>query len=131
MITDTDQFTDLEIFAKTLDGEAGDQGYLGQQAVANVIMNRVRLQWQRETTVRGVCLHHAQFSCWSPGADRDRIMMALEPQCLEIAQRALDDTLPDITGGADSYEVRGTGAYWAKNLTPAAAIGAHDFYITA
>lgn len=130
MTIDTDQFSDLEIFAKTLDGEAGNQEYLGQQAVANVIMNRVALTWQGETGVRGVCLHREQFSCWLPSPDRDRIMVNLEPQCLEIAQLALSGKLADITDGADSYEVRNYGASWAKNLIPVASIGAHDFYRT-
>ena len=129
-MVDLDQFSDDQIFAKTLDGEAGNQGYEGQQAVASVIMNRVYLNWQGETTARGVCLHHAQFSCWLPGPDRDRIINTLDVQCLEIAQLALAGTLADNTNGADSYEVTGTGAYWAKGLTPCAIIGKHSFYKT-
>lgn len=129
-MNDTDQFSDLEIFAKTLDGEAGNQGYEGQQAVANVIMKRVALKWQHETTPRGVCLHHYQFSCWLPGSDRDRIMKSTNPQCLAIAKLALDGALSDITNEADSYEVHGTQAYWSNRLTPVATIGDQDFYVT-
>lgn len=130
MTADTDQFSEEEVFAKTIDGEAGNQGQDGQTAVAAVVMNRVNLKWQGETTARGVCLHHKQFSCWLPGADRDRIMTSLNPQCLYIAKVALAGAMNDPTNGADSYIVRGTPCYWAEGLTPVASIGAHDFYIT-
>jgi spore germination cell wall hydrolase CwlJ-like protein len=127
---DTDAFSDQEIVAKTLDGEAGNQGYEGQQAVANVIMNRVKLNWQGETTLRGVCLHRKQFSCWNPGFCRDRIMKYLDPQCLQIARDLILDHLPDITHEADSYEVTGTNAYWTLGLVPCAVIRKHSFYRT-
>ena len=129
-MADTDAFSDLEIVAKTLDGEAGNQGIQGMTAVANVIRNRAALAWQGETSLRGVCLHPYQFSCWLPGPDRERIMASTNPACIPIAQAALDRTLVDITNGADSYEVHGTQAYWANRLTPVATIGDQDFYIT-
>ena len=129
-MADTDALSELQVFAATLDGEAGNQGYEGQQAVANVIMQRVKMQWQRETTVRGVCLHPYQFSCWLPGPDRDRIMASTNPQCLEIAQLAIDGNLLNIVDEADSYCVTGTNPYWAAKLVPVAVIGAHSFYIT-
>jgi spore germination cell wall hydrolase CwlJ-like protein len=127
---DLDQFSDLEIVAKTLDGEAGDQGYEGQQAVANVIGLRASLKWQGEDTLRGVCLHPYQFSCWLPGPDRDRIIVSENDSCLKIAELTVNGTLPDITNGADSYEVTGTGAYWSYGLNPVTVIGKHSFYIT-
>jgi cell wall hydrolase len=133
---DLDQFSELEIFAKTLDGEAADQGYEGQQAVASVIMRRQALDWQKEITVRGVCLHPYQFSCWLPGPDRTRIIAATQfndpayAQCLEIAQDALAERLPDNTEGADSYLVTGTQVDWIKGLTPTVVIGKHSFFIT-
>ena len=129
-VLDTDQFSEEEIFAKTLDGEAANQGRIGQQAVANTIMRRVALQWQGETTVRGVCLRRKQYSCWNPGQDRDRIMKETNPQCLLIAQLAMAGSLSDLTAGADSYIVRDTPCYWAKGLMPVASIGVHDFYVT-
>ena len=132
MTADTDQFSDLEIFAKTLDGEAGNQGYEGQQCVAEVIMQRVALHWQGETTIRGVCLHHNQFSCWNSGTnpDRDRIMKSTDEQCLTIAGMFLRGFTSNYTKGADSYIVRGTDCYWADGLEPVYSRGAHDFYIT-
>lgn len=137
-MTDPLLLDEVEIFARTLDGEAENQGYLGQQAVANVIMKRVELQWKGDTNAKDVCLHRLQFSCWNNtpnNHDRTRILalaaddVALE-QCRDIAQLALAGNLPDLTNGADSYEVTGSGAYWAVDLDPCATIGKHSFYIT-
>ena len=129
-VANVSTLSDAEVVAKTLDGEAGNQGYRGQKAVANVIMRRAQLGWQGEKTLRGVCLHPKQFSCWDIGPDLDRIMAGTNPQCMSLALLALANNLPDITNGADSYQVRGTNAYWSQGLTPVASIGAHDFYIT-
>lgn len=132
-MADTDVLSDQEIIARTLDGEAGNQGKLGMQAVANVIMQRQKQRWKGDTTLAAVCLHRKQFSCWNPGRDRDRIMAGnylTPPMCLMLAGMALSGMLPDIANGADSYEVTGTNAYWEKGLKPVAVIGKHSFYIT-
>lgn len=128
-----DKLSDREVIARTLDGEAGNQGLDGLQGVGSVILTRVNLRWQGETTARGVCLHHSQFSCWLPGPDYDRITADdyVAPQaCLNIADQILAGTLPDNTNGADSYEVTGTRAYWAKGLEPSKVIGSQSFYVT-
>lgn len=128
-MSDTDAFSDVDIFSKTLDGEAGNQGYDGQCAVADVIMRRVSLKWQGETTARGVCLHPKQFSCWLPGKDRDRIMKSTNNQCLNIAGLAMRGFLSDNTNGATHYVDDSIAApYWAKGYTPCATMGRLIFY---
>lgn len=130
---DLDTLTDQQIVARTLDGEAGNQGMNGLTGVGCVIQTRTMLNWQNEMTPRGVCLHREQFSCWLPGADLNRITApnyVEPPQCMMLADQILKGILTDITGGADSYEVTGTGAYWAKGLTPTRVIGQQSFYIT-
>ncbi len=129
----TNGLSDLDVIYRSLDGEAGNQEEEGIRAVGCVIQNRVKLKWQGETTARGVCLHRKQFSCWLPGPDRDRIMKPdyVPPLlCVNIAFKVYYNLLVDITGGADSYEVTGTGAYWTDGLQPVAIIGAHSFYTT-
>lgn len=136
---DTDQFSDVQILARTLAGECENQGTEGIQAVANVIMRRVALKWQGETTVRGVCLHHEQFSCWNDvpdNNDRKRILAITATNdfafnaCVAAADAAINGTLDDVTYGADSYQVVGTDAYWSKDLTPTITIKKHAFYKT-
>jgi spore germination cell wall hydrolase CwlJ-like protein len=134
---DTDALSDQEIVAKTLFGEASNQGYEGQQAVANVIQNRVASPGWWGNDFRTVCLKPYQFSCWIVSdPNRARIMAASEAdpiyaQCMSIAALAIAGQLIDITNGADSYLVTGTPAKWSDGLVPVAVIGAHSFYKTA
>ena len=133
---DPSTLSDREIVARTAWGEARNQGVEGMQGVINVIFNRAALHWQGETTARGVCLHRKQFDCWLPGDPNLPKLLAVtdaDPQyaeALQLADSAFAGTLADITGGADSYEVEGTGAYWGVGLTPRAKIGDQDFYVT-
>lgn len=128
-MVDTSDLSDLEVVAKTLDGEAGNQGEQGQRAVANVVMRRAALGWQGERTPRGVCLHPEQFSCWLGGHDTDRIMASDNPSCVTIAQLALAGSLADITDGATHYyDTSISPPYWAENEIPCAKIGDLVFY---
>lgn len=135
-MADTDIFSDAQIVARTIYGEARNQVPLGQKAIACVIMNRARHGGWWGSTPREVCLKPFQFSCWNANDPNRSLMLAVDPldpvfsPLLEIAQSAMAGALIDVTAGADSYEVRGTGAFWAKGLTPVASIGAHDFYVT-
>ena len=59
----TPTFDDIEVLARTLWGEARNQGPYGMQAVGEVIANRVADQrWP--STFAGVCQQPKQFSCW-------------------------------------------------------------------
>lgn len=105
-MADTDALTDVQVVARTLDGEAGNQSVECQTAVGNVIQNRANLAWQGEKTARGVCLHHLQFDCWLAGSDRDRIMEVdyIAPlQCTIIANQVVERLLVDNTNGATHY----------------------------
>lgn len=127
---------DIETVARTLWGEARGEGYIGQQAVANVIMRRVALKCKGDTNAKDVCLHHSQFSCWlQSDPNRPKLLAVTQDdpvfrQCLGIATLALSGNISDVTNLADSYEATGTGAYWAKGLTPCAVIGRHSFFKT-
>ena len=66
---------DLQIFARTLFGEARGEGDEGLEAVACVILNRFRAnKWftgyemqngKKIPNVAQTCLKKAQFSCWN------------------------------------------------------------------
>lgn len=133
---ETDNLSSSEIVAKTLYGEASNQGYEGQKAVANVIQNRVKLKGWMGHDFRSVCLKPYQFSCWlESDPNRARIMAANQgdpvyAQCLQLAKLAIGGQLDDITNGADSYRVIGTPAKWAEGLLPVAVIGKHEFFKT-
>ena len=135
------QFSDQEIVAKTLWGEARDQGSEGMQAIANVIMRRAALGGWWGNNPRAVCLYPSQFSCWNPDTmahpnpnlSKMLAVTASDPQYLEamqIAGQAIAGQIENIVCDADSYKVHGTYAEWAQGLTPITSVGAHDFYIT-
>ncbi len=137
----------LNILARTLYGEARNEGKTGMQAVANVVMNRVaanRSSWG--TGVVGVCLKRAQFSCWNPHNNLSlndpnivanyNAMITVTPAdnkyalALLIAKAAIDGSLADITGGATYYHTTAIMPRWALNIEPIAKIGTHKFYTT-
>ena len=101
-----DNLSDEDVVIRTLDGEAGNQGYQGMQGVGCVIQNRVILKWQCEVRPRSVCLHRLQFDCWLPGKDYQRITAPdyVAPDgAIIIADLVLKGILPDITNGATHY----------------------------
>ncbi|SDG43183.1 cell wall hydrolase [Roseospirillum parvum] len=128
-----------DILARTLYGEARGEPVRGKEAVASVVLNRVRRARQRGgwwwgTTITEVCLKPWQFSCWNLGdPNRPRIEAVGEGDrvfrsCQRIAERALAGTLPDPTGGATHYHARGVHPPWAWHQAPSAEIGRHLFY---
>jgi N-acetylmuramoyl-L-alanine amidase len=135
--TTIDGLSDQEIIARTLSGEARSEGYRGQQAVANVIDNRLAngcIWWG--STYRTICLCPFQFSAWNPGDPNRPKLLAVttaDPvfeQCMDIAGLLLAGQLDDVSGSADSYKVVGSAAEWAVGLQPVRIIGKHAFYQT-
>lgn len=131
----------VEVLARTLYGEARGEPVRGKEAVAAVIMNRVRKAearggWWWGDDVIGVCLKPWQFSCWNPGdPNRARILAVTADNktfatCLRIARRAIAGGLDDPTGGATHYHNRSVHPPWAWNHAPSAEIGGHLFYAT-
>ena len=135
-VADTDPLSDQDILARTIWGEARNQGELGMQAIACVVVNRVNHPSWWGANVRSVCLKPYQFSCWNLGDPNRPQLMAVtsdDPQyadCLTISGNAINGGLSDCTNGADSYRVVGTYARWAEGLQPVAVIGQHEFFKT-
>lgn len=94
---------DVDAVARTLIGEAGNQGDQGMLAVGGVIANRAR---QRGLSPSQVVLQPSQFEPWGNPETTQRLM-AIDPNSPEyqrasaIAQRALDGE--DVTGGASHF----------------------------
>lgn len=58
--------TELELFARLIQCEAGGEGDNGMRAVASVVMNRVRAtsgEYGRYNTIRDVIYQPGQFNC--------------------------------------------------------------------
>lgn len=128
-MVDTDAFSEAQILAMTIDGEAANQSLFAQRGVAATVMRRVALRWQGETTVRGVCLHPEQYDCWTPGDDRRRIIVNAGWGFLALALDAIQGFMPDPTGGATHYYDKSISPpYWTQGRNPTASIDSLVFY---
>jgi len=123
----------LDTMARTLWGEARGEGALGMQAVAAVIVNRVRSRRFGPDAI-AVCRARRQFSCWNEGDSNRALLIAVgdtDPRfraALRIARRALAGLADDPTRGSTHYHARYVNPRWARGKAPAAEIGRHVFY---
>lgn len=129
---------ETEILAKTIYGEARGESVAGQEAIANVILNRVKLNlihpvwWGKSITE--VCLKPKQFSCWNKNDPNYQILQGdlsdnpIYQICERIARRALSGVLKDNTNGATHYHTFYCHPLWAHHIIPCAQIGHHLFY---
>jgi spore germination cell wall hydrolase CwlJ-like protein len=128
-----------EVLALTLWGEADGLPVRAAEAIASVVMTRVRLAAEPGGPahlgrgVVGVCRAPFQFACWTPGHPRRQALEELAPDadlgaCRRIAARALAGALPDPTGGATHYHAAEALPRWALGRTPTAELGGLVFY---
>ena len=121
--------------------EARDQPFIGQVAVAQVVMNRVyddrypddvcevvmqgpTYSWKPDFPVR----HRCQFSWYCDGkSDRTPDQTAWE-QALVIAQGVHTGNLDDFVEGATHYHATYVLPEWAETKTPIVQIAEHVFY---
>ncbi len=101
-----DQLSDKELLARTLEAEAGNQGFQGMLAVAAVIKNRAG---SREN-MRATILKPGQFSAWNSetgfaNGAQGQNMKTIEPSDNAYAAAAMIDGVgfEDPTGGATHY----------------------------
>jgi len=130
---------EADVLARTLWGEARGEGSAGMQAVACVILNRVRQAelrgryWWGNNIIQ-VCQKPYQFSCWNRSDPNYKKLQAVDESnlhfahALRIARAAISGDLEDSTGGATHYHAAGFAPYWARGEKPSAVTGRHIFY---
>jgi spore germination cell wall hydrolase CwlJ-like protein len=136
-----DNFRTLEhdVLARTLWGEARGEGRAGMEAVACVILNRVRVAEKKGSywwgsSIIEVCQKPYQFSCWNKDNPNYRKLLAADEDdawfiaAEGVASMGLDGNLTDITNGATHYHAAGATPGWAYREKPVAVIGRHIFY---
>lgn len=136
-------WSDQEIVAGTIVGEASGELYGGQVAVACVVRNRVRYPRWWGVGWRSVCVKDWMFSCWKDQVRRISDNRASRSPAwrvaMDIARDVMADRLPDVTLGSDHYlneptviRVSGRLPSWlyldGRPRTPIIEIGAHTFY---
>lgn len=126
--------------ARTLWGEARNQGATGMQAVAHVIFNRAAdRRWRGQGGLAAICLQPAQFSCWN-AADPNRqkcldvttadpqFQLAINTVSQVDASRRQSPPGTDPTLGATHYHAVGVLPAWALVGERTVTIGQHIFY---
>ncbi len=131
--------TSIDVLARTLWGEARGEGSAGMEAVACVILNRVKRAekegsfWWGNNIIQ-VCQKPYQFSCWNRSDPNYKTLQAVQSDdlyfasALRVARRAVAGTLEDMTNGSTHYHADYITPYWAKGETPRTKIGRHVFY---
>ncbi|HKJ75510.1 MAG TPA: cell wall hydrolase [Alphaproteobacteria bacterium] len=125
---------DFVVFARTVWGEARGEPELGQEAVAWVIVNRLRSGYRGAETLSDVCRARLQFSCWNPddpnAALLDRVNFTRTSFCRVFAAvcRVWSGEVPDPTNGARHYHNHRVAPAWSRGHHPTAVIGNHVFY---
>jgi spore germination cell wall hydrolase CwlJ-like protein len=124
-----------EILALTLWGEAAGRPVRAIEALAALVMNRVRAgrpHWGRG--VAGVCRAPFQFPCWNRNHPRHALLREIPPGdgalaiCRRVAARAVAGSLPDPTGGATHFHDASALPGWAIGRPASAEIGGFCFY---
>lgn len=109
---------DLDVLARTIDGEAGNQPLEAKVAVAWAVRNR--MAWGHAwwgAKLADVCQKPLQFQAWMAGNNRNRIL-ALDTDGKEyqiaytVARAVMAGDIPDPTGGSTTYKETGTPAMW-------------------
>ena len=121
--------------------EAKNQSFVGQMAVAQVVMNRVQdsrfphtvcevvkqgptYSWKKDFPVRNKC----QFSWYCDGkSDKVRNESAWQTATL-IAKEVLSGNLDDFVEGATHYHATYVNPSWASSKTYVTRIDDHKFY---
>lgn len=127
---------DVDVLARTIWGEARGGSRLGMEAVAAVVLNRLREGKARRfgATIADVCLKPDQFSCWNPGDPNLAKLKAVDEAdrqflvCLKIARSAVDGGLVDPTEGSDHYHTVNVAPDWSRGKSFARRIDDHLFY---
>ena len=113
--------------------EAAREPLRGQQAVAQVVLNRVRHPAYPKS-VCGVVYQGAarptgcQFTFTCDGALRWTPQPALWRQARDVARRALAGFVDKDVGSATHYHAAYVAPYWAPTLVKMTQVGQHIFY---
>ena len=133
----------LYCMAQNVYFEAASESFIGQIAVAQVVMNRVQSDKFPNTPCdviyegpsyisdRGNILpikHKCQFSWYCDGKPENIKDKKAWDLAVNVSMRVLLKTLPDITEGSLWYHSTSVNPYWAKTKTKVTQIDNHIFY---
>ncbi|MBD9525960.1 MULTISPECIES: cell wall hydrolase [Paracoccus] len=121
--TKSPKTSDLQCLSEALYFEARGEGHKGQQAVAEVILNRVDHP-KFPKSVCGVVNQKGQFTYKK---SRIREQGAFN-RAQKIAKAALQGAPRNLTNGATYFHTGGVKPSWSRKFERTTRIGSHTFY---
>lgn len=123
----------LQCLTEAVYYEAAREPGLGQEAVAQVVLNRVRHPAYPKSVCGVVYQGSAratgcQFTFTCDGSLRWAPEPALWKQAQRVAERALSGHVAKHVGSATHYHAAYVAPYWAPTLVKMTQVGAHIFY---
>lgn len=132
-VNEDDRSRALDCLSMAIAYESAGQPVAGQQAVGQVVLNRVR-DPRFPKTVCGVVFQGSsrttgcQFTFACDGSFRRRMTATTLLMARTIAEDVLDGAVPDRVGGATHYHADYVQPTWASYGRQVTKIGAHIFY---
>lgn len=123
----------LDCMTQAVYYESAREPRAGQEAVAQVVLNRLR----HPAYPKSVCgvvyqgsarLTGCQFTFTCDGSLRWTPQPALWKQARSVAERALDGFVDKTVGSATHYHAAYVAPYWAPTLVKMTKVGQHIFY---
>jgi len=134
-VTQYTEWTDVELLAGTIYGEAGGESRNGKIAVGMTVQTRVqhpRSVWGGSSW-KSVMLAHSQFDCWRVNStgitNARRANGSTWKECMGIAQEIRTGKVFDVglTNAPTNY-FAGRHPAWSKGMQFIGTIGGHYFY---
>jgi hypothetical protein len=131
--TGADRIRAVQCLAEAVYYEAAREPEVGQEAVAQVVLNRMRhpaypksvcgVVYQGSARVTG-----CQFTFTCDGSLRWAPQPALWKRARAVAERALAGYVDKTVGSATHYHAQYVSPYWAPTLVKMTQVGQHIFY---
>ena len=119
-------YTEREVVALTLLGEARGEGAVGMWAVGCVIRTRAK---EKGVSLKRACLIPKHFSCWNDGLISRKLLKSKEGRLAwAMAGRLVRGHGEDITNRANHYCRFDCFPLWADPARVVFKYGAHVFY---
>ncbi|MBL8773213.1 MAG: cell wall hydrolase [Phenylobacterium sp.] len=123
----------VQCLAEAVYYEAAREPEVGQEAVAQVVLNRLRHPAYPKSVCGVVYQGSAratgcQFTFTCDGSLRYKPMPALWSRARAVAERALNGYVETSVGSATHYHAQYVAPYWAPTLVKMKQVGQHIFY---
>jgi N-acetylmuramoyl-L-alanine amidase len=121
----------------TVKAEAGGEPFLGQVAVAEVILRRAKLRYMSDGTIFGTVTRPYQFSCWNQDEqDREllyRCLLSDDAQadtasCISAWNQALTSGVDVVPDAVLYCNLDVASPSWAIPTKTVGQIGKHTFF---